>query len=273
MPSKRKQAQLEKKAAKQERKKSKKKIILFLVEGPSDKDALEIPIGDLCDEVNENIESFFRFLVDYDWKNKEENVGGDITSAYWAKPSNIESKINEKFITPFLNETGLYAKDISQIIQLVDLDGAFIPDSSVVECDEEDASVIYCDSEIRAKNPAGIKERNARKSENLRYLCSLDSIKAGSKTVPYSVYFMSSNLDHYLHGNANLPSNKKVLLASEFSDKCDMTPSYFYEVIQGDFSMNGLSYEESWNFVQDGTESLKKHTNLGLCIDLLSESK
>ena len=46
--------------------------------------------------------------------------------------------------------------------------------------------------------------RNHNKSANLLHLAGLSEIKVQYKARPHSVHFFSSNLDHFLHGEANL---------------------------------------------------------------------
>ena len=45
-------------------------------------------------------------------------------------------------------------------------------------------------------------ERNHNKSANLLHLAGLSEIKG--KARPHTIHFFSSNLDHFLHGKANL---------------------------------------------------------------------
>ena len=103
-------------------KRPKKKIVLVLVEGQSDINALSYAIPQLYDDIDEEYEVFFPVLHD------EKQTGGDITSKYGVRPDNIERLISKLFIDDFLKDYGLYPKDITEIIQIVDVDGVFIDD-------------------------------------------------------------------------------------------------------------------------------------------------
>lgn len=85
---------------------------------------------------NDNIEVYFPII-----RKEEEEKGGDITSTnyenkqgkhYWVHPSNIEEAIYELFLDDFFDKEKILPKDISEIIQIVDTDGAYIPNECVV---------------------------------------------------------------------------------------------------------------------------------------------
>ena len=57
-------------------KRPKRKIVLFLVEGKSDREALQLAIPELYDEIDEDIEVYFPII-----RKEEEEKGGDITSS------------------------------------------------------------------------------------------------------------------------------------------------------------------------------------------------
>ena len=108
-------------------KRPKKKIFLFLVEGVSDRNALEVPFGQLLEDIDPDIVLEFAMLMQDDG-----SFGGDITSKNGIHPDNIERFIDEIMVSPLLKRTGLYPKDIVEIIHFVDMDGAYIDDNLVV---------------------------------------------------------------------------------------------------------------------------------------------
>ena len=74
----------------------KKKVILFIVEGDSDKQALERPIQTLLQGNDQEIEA--TFLV----------ADGDVTSDSRITPDNIEQKINRFYFEPFFSANEFY---------------------------------------------------------------------------------------------------------------------------------------------------------------------
>lgn len=245
-------------------KRPKKKVVLFLVEGQSDINALSYAVPQFFEDIDENYEVYFPILHD------DRQDGGDITSKKGIKPENIEKLIYKLFLHDFLKDYGLYPKDITEIIQIVDLDGAFIPPENVVMLQEGNDSnyTVYLEKTIETTNVEAIRERNECKSINLEYLINLKEIKVASKKVKYSVYYFSANLDHFLHGDANLIPREKCAKADTFSDKCVKDISVFVKAfIPTSTNLQGLDYYESWDFVKQGCNSLGCYSNLHILLE------
>ena len=239
-------------------------IVLLLFEGPSDEDALYIPLANIFEAISKKISVYPIFYQDALQKY------GDVTSRHNVNPRNIEKKIAEKAVEPFLRNNGLYPKHISWIIQFVDTDGAYIPDSNIIQQNNDSVvDVIYEDNRIIAPNVDNIIERNSRKRENLDHLSQLSTIKIGSKTRDYSVFYFSSNLDHVLHDNANLADSLKRNSAIDFrmfNEDINSFKEYFVNnrVISGE-----KDYSSSWDYIKHENNSLKRVTNIDILIDML----
>lgn len=247
------------------RNKPKRNIILFLVEGKSDREALQGPIQELYDRKDENNEVVFRII-----NEEEAESGGDVTTRTGVYPENIEAKINKLFLGNFFKVNGLNARDISEIIQIVDTDGVYIPNDAVREKEEQsgDSSTFYDDKTINCSNASNIIRRNEHKRKNLDYLISLKRITIRQFPLPYSIYYFSCNLDHFLHNSANLEPRMKRSLASIFADNFIDNPDGFVNIISGDPSaVTGMNYGESWNYIKDDLNSLQRHTNLNILLD------
>ncbi len=250
-------------------KRPKKKLVLFLVEGTSDMKALSNTISKYYEEIDKDYQVNFLFLQD----DRQEH--GDITSKFGVKPDNIEKLIYDLFVQKFLINYGLYPKDISEIIQIVDLDGAFIePDRVIQALPECNRRVVYKDDHIEAQNVNSIRERNDRKKANLNHLISLREIKVKSKKIRYSVYYFSTNLDHFLHGDANMDGDQKGTKAEEFMEKCKVDISAFKKAFLQDAKELELStYVDSWDFIKKGTNSLGRYSNLHLLLNRIEVEK
>lgn len=257
-------------------KRPKRKIVLFLLEGKSDREALQLAISEIYDEIDENIEVYFPII-----RKEDDEKGGDITSTnyvnkqgkrYWIHPSNIEDAIYALFLEDFFDKEKILPKDISEIIQIVDMDGAYVPDECVV-LDlslSEDESPYYKDEEIVCLDVDKIIRRNEQKSENLDYLSSCSTIKVKQKTVPYSVYYFSCNLDHYLHHSANLDYRMKRSMADNFARTFIGNVNGFIKEISNEpGAVKNMSYEESWEYIKKGNNSLHRHTNINLLFEKL----
>lgn len=267
-------------------------IVVFLVEGESDRRALEIPLSELIFENHPDYE--VRFLLQQKLVNNkgeeledlndgsdeeiiisddEYRLGGDITSSSYVTPTNIEVKITNRFIKPAIIQGGLYPKRIAKIIQIVDLDGAYIPDENIVLFTEEHfyRERYYYDAEngrIETGTIDGTISRNDRKRKNIDYLLSLTEkkIKVKSKRIPYEIYYFSSNLEHFINHDANV-SDRKVNLADDFLRQYGFdTEDFCSFFLDDDASVGYLGYKESWDFIRQESNSVKRYTNIDCLI-------
>lgn len=97
-----------------------KKIILFIVDGPTDEDAL----SPVLKKIFQNTQ--VRFHV----------VHGDITSDMRVNNANAVSTVNAH-VKMEMDRYGLKRSDIIRVIHLIDTDGAFIPKQNVIADDIE----------------------------------------------------------------------------------------------------------------------------------------
>lgn len=220
-----------------------RKVVLLIVEGPSDQVALGSVIAQLFDPA--------KVLVKIQH--------GDLTSAYENNPANIIGKV-QAVIQSVARESKLKQSDFLKVIQITDTDGAFIPDVNVVY-DRKYEKPFYTTEMIRCMRQNEIIDRNHRKQANLIRLCQRKVIWK----IPYEIYFMSSNLDHVLYNVMNSTDQEKEDHAYAFAVKYRNNPDQFLKLINGEGMCPERHYAESWKQIQKDCESLKRHTNLGLC--------
>lgn len=222
---------------------ARKKIVFVIVEGPTDNDALGLVF-----------EHFF--------KDKEvyvHIVHGDITTRTGINNANILKAVVEE-IKGYASNMHLTSKDFQEIIHIVDMDGAFVDNTKVVE-DITKEEVYYSETEIRTKDKLGIENRNMQKRENLNKMTAKNKIW----NIPYSVHYMSCNLDHVLYNKLNSTDEEKEQDAFDFAKRFEEDLQGFLKFIStSDFSVQG-TYVDTWQFIKEETHSLERHTNLGLC--------
>ena len=222
-----------------------KKVILFIVEGVSEQAALE---------------GILNALFKKDKKIRFQVVNTDITSDRESNAENITKKIHQQIKAKCRIE-GFFTTDISKVVHLVDMDGAYVSDEHVVGYDGTQA--FYTDNEIRAYFVDKMKKRNKRKSSILNVLAELNEIEA----IPYRVYYFSCNLDHVLYNRQNAPSEQKIELAEKFADSFYDESDKFVEFMHNvDFMVTG-KYEDTWDFIKENTNSLHRHCNFHLFFD------
>ena len=222
---------------------ARRKVVLLIVEGPSDETALD-------------------FLFQYFYDPSKVYVRAlhkDITSETGNTNANIVKKVCEE-IKNFMRTYPVKKSDFLEIIHVVDTDGAFVNSSKIIE-DTSAIKVNYTPTEIRAFNREAIILRNAQKSRNLNILYGTQQIWK----IPYRIFYMSCNLDHVLHNQQNSSDTDKTNNAYVIVRRYKQCPNkYITFLSQSKFSVMG-DYKESWEYIKKDLHSLERHTNIGIC--------
>ncbi len=218
------------------------KAVIFIVEGATDKRALE------------NI-----FKKIYRYKDIHfEFTHGDITSDESIDKGNVEEEIY-KFVDKYRKDKKLKLSDIWQIVQIFDTDGAYIDDSNIIRGDSTE--IVYSTENISCKNTQKVIDRNKHKREIMDYLLTYDSIKG----IPYRCYYLSSNLDHALYNQLNLSDELKSQYSQTFYEQFMGKETLFIKFLDMEV-VNGVpeSFPASWRYIREELHSLQRHTNLNL---------
>jgi len=225
-----------------------KKLILFLVEGITEKESFGLVFSEI-------------------FKDKEiefEISHGDITTRNGVNTRNIIGKVNGE-ITSFLAKEHYKKSDIFKIVHLVDTDGAYV-DNSMIEKHDED-NLYYSNQKIFASYPEKITERNEKKSRIMNRLSRTPSIN----NIPYNIYYLSCNLEHVLHNEANVKDNLKMELAEKFNDRFYEKANEFIDFISSEeFAVSG-DYVDTWEFIKQGNNSLNRYSNFHLIFKNLND--
>ena len=185
---------------------ARKKIMLFIVEGPTDETSLSTVLSRIFSS------DTVRFHV----------VHGDVLTRDFVTPDKVVAAVNEQ-IKIFRKDVYKPA-DFCKVVHLTDTDGAFIPERAVIEDNVNGRDYpFYTDTQILTPDPDKIRDRNARKSKNLARLSTIGKIGG----IPYSFYYFSSNLDHVLHGSKNLSEAQKIKYSRAFDMEYADDPNAF----------------------------------------------
>lgn len=219
-----------------------KKIILFIVEGVTDKTSL----GGIIDKlVSSNL---IRFYI----------TGGDITSDRFSDSTNVITKVNDHVKGFLKREIGIKKSDIIQIVHLIDIDGAYIGSDQIQVDDVE--GFVYSESVVIANSAECVVERNSRKQQVINRLSLCPKISG----ISYSMYYFSCNLEHVLHNEINLADELKMEYAERFSDSYYKKEAKFIDFIRDEqFAVKG-DYKETWEFIKINGNSLKRYSNFHL---------
>lgn len=225
-----------------------KKIILLLVEGPTDEDCLALIYSKLVKEQN----------IEFDVLHTDITADEDMTVKY------IEERIGRE-IEKYLDRHSFIEKsDILKVVQIIDTDGAFIPSSLVRQSAARRTE--YFPTHIEAKNQNRLIRRNISKRAIVHHLMLSENV-AG---FPYEIYYFSRNMEHVLHDiPQDLTDEEKEDLAFEIADQYSERPQDFLRLLyEAPFHVPG-TYEETWSFIMENGNSLKRYCNMTVFFEKL----
>ena len=227
-----------------------RKVLLFVVEGQSDAAALEGVLSKLLS--NEKI----RFHV----------VGADITTKERRGATSVKTLVND-LVKKFMSAYRLQAQDLLQVVHLMDTDGAFIPESAILE-DKAVDGFVYTTTTITAPNKEDVKKRNATKSGNMLLLAHMGSTY---KKIPYEAYYCSRNLEHVLYDiEQDCSTREKLRLSDQFDEQYRDAPSDFLNFISSvPPAVPVCEYGDSWDYISKpgALRSLERGCNLHILLN------
>ncbi len=196
-------------------------VILFIVEGPSDQDALIIPLHEQ--------------IIKKRLKATVKVMHGDIltgfiknTSTYEVTTGNVKKKITE-IVNGFLkSSTLLKSKDLLKIFYITDTDRCFI------------------DSESHH-----INKRNC-----LKTLFNTEFVTLGTgsalKNIPFNIIFMNENLEQLLElRKDSFSDEEKTNISDLFSRECESDFRKYITTFKNSSIEYWLSYRESYEGIKE----------------------
>ncbi len=217
-----------------------KKVVLFLVEGITDQMALGMVLSQLIETDR------VRFAV----------ANGDLFVR--GGREGPESAVRKQ-IQKFQSRYRLKRKDLRQVVHLIDTDGAFIPEESVLA--GTNARIQYGKNCIESLYADSVRERNRTRRAAALRLSSLETVDG----IPYSIFYFSRNLEHALHGREdNLSPAEKRSLSEELEDAYADCPEGFLQLLRSkEVAVQG-EYAQTWQWILAAWNSLKRGSNFYL---------
>ncbi|MFL0197190.1 hypothetical protein ACJDU8_16735 [Clostridium sp. WILCCON 0269] len=233
---------------------SRAKVIIFIVEGISDKEALNGILSELYDEKR------FVFSI----------VDGDITTQNSSKVDTIRAKIGD-YINKAAQRDKFLKTDVERVVHLIDTDGIYIPDKNIII--NHTINILYTENNIETDNVNSIIARNEKKRSILNILSTMPAIYKGKNSIPYYMFYMSCNLEHVLHNVQNAIKEEKVNLAEKLEDKYIDNPHEFIKFMsESDFTVPG-AYKDTWDFIKQDLNSLHRYSNFHLFFNMDKEEE
>lgn len=221
-----------------------KKVVVFIVEGPSDENAL----GGIMKEFFSSDE--VQFAV----------VHGDITSDIYTSTDDVVKSINA-LIDNVREKYGYKWEDIIRIIHIADTDGAFTKDCIV---QTEIDSVKYYEDHIEVPDIEKLKKRNKHKSEIMSKLYFTSKVHG----INYRIYYNSCNLEHVLYDKLqDFSDEEKEIMSDDFADKYEGKVEEFIQFISDETLAVPGTYKNTWKYIEKDKNSLRRHSNMHLIFE------
>ncbi len=223
----------------------KKKVILVIVEGPSDQTALA-PVF-----VNIFKSDQIEFRI----------VHGDLTIDSGVNQQNAAKKLGS-IVKGFRDLNHLKNKDFKKVIFISDTDGVYCEPEAVIEKPGLE-HIRYSETSINCSDREAILERNEKKAAILNRISGLPFVL---NDIPFEAYYMSCNLDHVTQNKLNLRDDEKSDYSFAFAEEYQENPTDRYSVFaHTDIAVLGTQ-SETWEFIRQGNRSLERHSNLINCL-------
>ena len=140
--------------------------------------------------------------------------------------------------------------DFDAIVQVCDTDGCFIDDALVLE---GAGHILYEGTHIKAQDTDSIRDAHRYKTENIRSLLSENFIR---------LYYNSTNIDHAFDGKQNPSKAFKRRAAIQMYQSTRCHPEKLISILFECEKSGSSTFEESWEFIQRGSNSLLPTSNL-----------
>ncbi len=237
-----------------------RKIVLFVVEGPTDADLL--------------LPAFNALLTRHDVRDEEFHC--DMLTApnhrtefhrrngfYPSKTRPLDTV--RRLVVDYLERNGYPSGYLECVLQVCDLDGAFIPDD-LVRDDPALTATAYLPDAIVTPSPRALLSDHRLKQDAASALVSSEYLKLKrGQRVPYRLFYCSRNLEHAFSGmDGTLSGKDKRIHAARIAARYADDPEAFRQLLAGLAAMHGGhdDWERSWLYAREGLHSLQRGSNL-----------
>ncbi len=258
-----------------------KKVIIVIVEGDSDESFL---IGRLR-------EKYRNYEIRFDVQH------GDIMYNYSSK-NGIKIIVGDA-VKAIVSKRKYTVNDVIAVVHVMDTDGCLISESSIKIGETFGTRTFYRDDCILVsdKNQKdNIAERNQDRSKNILIMNSVTAILGNA--YDYQLYYFSRNLEHVVFNEPNPNKDGKCDHIDDFIENLDMPIEQYLRPYLPEIDRLGYSekvddsekvdyskdvdysrsvnyhqrYRESWEFIEEGINSLKRYTNVPLLFEYLDSA-
>lgn len=251
---------------------SEKRVVLLIVEGNSDKTALELAINRyLAQNRLSNAFVCSAFASDFTIHRIEEP---DTLMQDDDDPvDNIVAAI-KKYINGRENTNKYKLSDIALVLSLSDFDCCYCKNDDVIvdtlphSCVKKTYADLLNKKYICTDKPFILK-RNLLKTNSLGILANQEKIKVDDYVFCYYAFYCSINLEHSLYNESgSFTEDQKNDKAQQFRLEVSNSPSLFYHRIES-IPCIGKTYQDSWDETELFKRPFERFSNLKIMIDLI----
>lgn len=241
---------------------AKRKIVLLVVEGASDASLLVPAFSALVESrVFQGQEFHCDVLTAPNHREEFHRRNGFY-------PSDKPAQTVRELVECYLRGHDRTWNQLGHIIQICDLDGAFVSDDCVRE-DSSAEGTRYSTTDIVTKNRDALVADRTVKRNGVDALLSVDGFrkKIGRTelVVPYRLFYVSRNLEHAFRGRLdNLDERQKQSGAVRLANRFVRDPGLFSTTLESLRRIHGdpATWADSWRYAMQDFHSLERGSNL-----------
>ena len=250
-----------------------KNVFLLIVEGGSDKTALEGPINFYL-----RLKKLYGVLTCAVYHTDiSTHAFGDfdnLMSDSYNVEENIKKCVKAFIDSPIDNPNKYELKNIVAVASLTDLDCCYCKDEDVVfkpfaDGDLKKTYPDYANKKLVCNDVTFIRKRNALKVASLGILSTQDIIVIDGYKINYKAFYMSVNLEHALYNDKRqLTDFDKNNLAQEFRSNASNEDNSIFELLQT-IPIISHNYHDSWDEKELMKHPFDRFSNIIILIDWL----
>lgn len=232
-------------------KKIKKKVLLVICEGLSDDVTIHKALNNFAKKQVERIQV--------------EITDGDIAYKEDIDEDNCVEKVVQ-IVKNFKTKNFLYATDFFAVVHIIDTDGVFMRDSSIIE-DKNVESPIFSGNNLLTPNKELTIERFHKKQKIYKKLLEKETIE----NVKYFKFYFSRNLEHALYDKPNATMSEKIALSNEFDKIYREDAEGFYSIMNSMLFAVPNDYIKSWEYILTNDNSINRCSNFIVLLDMIRQ--
>jgi hypothetical protein len=233
------------------------KIIIAIVEGSNDEVGLQ---------------KLLEFIVREKYRDtsiKVQVMGYDLTQIPLEQNQSIADLVSAK-VTDYMEANKLSFLEVPEIIEICDIDGAFLKDEALVP---NHSRIFYGENCVYCPRVEEIIARNKTKRDNLQVLVKTKELGIGAKKIPYSIYFFSCNFEDVFSSKRNNDSPAKRHVALELDEKFTKDPKANLAIFRDQKLFPFSDFDTSWASVGGEHERILRLSNFNLWfLDVIRQS-